>query len=88
MKTGKPTIYNSQELEPLRRLVAGARTELAELETDYTREKSRVDAVQAALFQRLRGHYQNRDRLRLAVEYRQKFLDSFIRDDTDEVEQA
>jgi DNA polymerase-3 subunit epsilon len=68
--------------------VAGARAQLAELETDFTKEKSRVDAVQAVLFRHLRGHYQKRDRLRLAVEYRQKFLDSFIRDSTDEVEQA
>ncbi len=68
--------------------MAGARAQLAELETDYTREKSRVDAVQAVLFRHLRGHYQKRDRLRLAVDYRQKFLDSFIRDSTDEVEQA
>ena len=70
------------------KLVAGARAQLAELETDFTKEKARVDAVQAVLFRHLRAHYQKRDRLRLAVEYRQKFLDSFIRDDTDEVEQA
>ncbi len=85
MKTGKTIIYSSQELEQLNQ---GARTQLAELETDFTKEKARVDAVQAVLFRRLRGHYQKRDRLRLAIEYRQKFLDSFIRDDTDEVEQA
>jgi DNA polymerase-3 subunit epsilon len=83
-----PIIYTSPELEQLRQLVAGARAQLAKLETDYTREKSRVDAVQAVLFRHLREHYQKRDRLRLAVEYRQKFLDSFIRDSTDEVEQA
>jgi hypothetical protein len=88
MKTKAPIIYASPELEQLRQLVAGARAQLAELETDFTKEKSRVDAVQAVLFRHLRGHYQKRDRLRLAVEYRQKFLDSFIRDDTDEVEQA
>jgi hypothetical protein len=87
MKT-TPIIYASPELEQLRQLVAGARAQLAELETNYTREKSRVDAVQAALFRHLRWHYQKRDRLRLAIEYRQKFLDSFIRDSTDEVEQA
>jgi hypothetical protein len=87
MKT-TPIIFVSPELEQLRQLVAGARAQLAELETDYTREKSRVDTVQAGLFRRLREHYQKRDRLRLAVEYRQNFLDSFIRDDTDEVEQA
>jgi DNA polymerase-3 subunit epsilon len=80
--------YANSEVEQLRQLVAGARAQLAELETDYTKEKSRVDAVQAVLFQRLRGHYQKRDQLRLAVEYRQKFLDSFVRDSTDEAEQS
>jgi hypothetical protein len=88
MKTTTPIIYTNPELEQLRQLVAGARAQLAELETDFTKEKSRMDAVQALLFRHLRGHYQKRDRLRLAVEYRQKFLDSFIRDSTDEVEQA
>lgn len=88
MKTNKPITSEIPELEQLHQLVAGVRAQLAELETDYTREKSRVDAVQAELFRHLRGHYQKRDRLRLAIEYRQKFLDSFVRDDTDEVEQA
>ena len=81
-------IHTSPESEPLLQLVAGARAQLAELEMDYTKEKSRVDAVQAVLFRHLREHYQKRDRLRLAVEYRQNFLDSFVRDSTDEVEQA
>jgi DNA polymerase-3 subunit epsilon len=85
---GNPVIYISPELEQLRQLVAGARAQLAELETDYTKEKSRVDAVQAVLFRLLREYCQKRDRLRLVVEYRQKFLDSFIRDSTDEAEQS
>src|SRR5580700_8957537 len=75
----KPIIYVSPELEQLRHFVAGARAQLAELETDYTKEKSRVDAVQAGLFRRLREHYQKRDRLRLMVDYRRKFLDSLTR---------
>ncbi len=79
MKTTSPIIYTSPELEQLRQLVAGARAQLAELETDYTKEKSRVDAVQAGLFRRLREHYQKRDRLRLTVDYRRKFLDSLTR---------
>ncbi len=79
-----PLIYTSPELEQLRQLVAGARAQLAELETDYTKEKSRVDAVQAVLFRRLRGHYQKRDRLRLTVDYRRKFLDSLTRGDRKE----
>ncbi len=56
-------IYVNPELEELRQLVSGARARLAELEVDYAREKSRVDAMQAALFRRLREHYQKRDRL-------------------------
>ena len=79
MKTTSPIIYASPEMEQLRQLVAGARAQLAELETDYTKEKSRVDSVQAILFRRLREHYQKRDRLRLTVDYRRKFLDSLTR---------
>jgi len=88
MKTATPIIYASPELEQLRQLVAGARAQLAELETDYTKEKSRVDAVQAVLFRLLREHYQKRDRLRLVIDYRQKFLKSLTRGDSEEAKQA
>src|SRR5665213_1193139 len=83
MKT-TPIIFVSPELEQLRQLVAGARAQLTELETDYTKEKSCVDAVQAVLFRQLREHYQKRDRLRLTVDYRRKFLDSLTRDNRQE----
>ena len=79
MKVANLAIFVSPELEQLRQLVAGARAKLAGLETDYTKEKSRVDAVQAVLFRHLREHYQKRDGLRLTVDYRQKFLDSITR---------
>ncbi len=88
METSKPIIYTDPELEQLRQLVAGARAQLAELETDYTKEKSRVDAVQAVLFRLLREHYQKRDRLRLTVDYRRKFLDSLTRGNPEEGKQA
>lgn len=67
------------ELGQLRQLVMAARARLAELEASFTKEKSRVDATQAILFRKLREHYQKRDRLRLIVEYRKKFLDSLVR---------
>jgi len=88
MKTANTVLYVSPELEQLRQLVAGARAQLAELETDYTKEKSRVDAVQAVLFRQLREHYQKRDRLRLTVDYRRKFLDSLTRGNAEEAKQA
>ena len=81
-------IYVNPELEELRQLVSGARARLAELEVDYAREKSRVDAMQAALFRRLREHYQKRDRLRLILDYRKKYLDSLVRGGEDEAKQA
>ncbi len=76
------------ELEQLRQLVAGARTRLAELEADFTKEKSRVDVMRAVLFRQLREHYQKRDRLRLVVDYRRKFLDSLMRGAEEEAKQA
>src|SRR2546425_597747 len=88
MKTTSPAIYSGRELEELRQLVACARSQLAELEVEYTKVKSRVDVVQAALFRHLREHYQKRDRLRLTVDYRRKFLDSLTRGDAGEAKQA
>jgi hypothetical protein len=88
MKAAAPIIHRNPKLAQLRRLVTAVRSRLAKLEAEFTREKSRLDAVQAALCQRLRERNQKRDRLRLAVHFRQKFLDSFVRDNTDEVEQA
>jgi DNA polymerase III epsilon subunit-like protein len=81
-------IYVNPELAQLRQLVASERARLAELETDYTREKSRVDAMQAILFRRLREHYQKRDRLGLIVEYRKKYLDSLVRGGDEEAKQT
>lgn len=81
-------IYVNPELEQLRRLVAGARARLAELEVTFTKEKTRVDVMQAALFRQLRGHYQKRDRLRLVIDYRQKFLESLLRGGEDDANQA
>ena len=81
-------IYLNPELEQLRQLVAGGRSRLAELEVDFTKEKSRVDVMQAVLFRQLREFYQQRDRLRLIVDYRRKFLDSLVRGGEEEAKQA
>jgi hypothetical protein len=81
-------IYVNPELEELRQLVSGTQARLADLEVDYAREKSRVDAMQAALFRRLREHYQKRDRLRLIFDYRKKYLDSLVRGGEEEAKQA
>jgi DNA polymerase-3 subunit epsilon len=81
-------IYINPELEQLRQLVAGARARLTELEVNFTKEKSRVDAMQAVLFRRLHEYYQKCDRLRLIVDYRKKYLASLIRGGEEEAKQA
>jgi hypothetical protein len=55
-------------------LVAAARSRLAEIETDYTRDHCAVEATQANLFNLVREHYQRRDRLRLIVDHRRRYL--------------
>ncbi len=81
-------VYVNPELERLRELVAGARARLAEQEVGFAKEKSHVDAMQAVLFRHLCEHYQRRDRLRLIVDYRKKFLDLLVRGGEEEASQA
>jgi DNA polymerase-3 subunit epsilon len=81
-------VYLNPELEELRRLVAGSRDHLAKLEVEYTREKSKVVALNAILFRRLRVHYEKRDRLKLIVDYRRKYLDSLLRGSDEEAEKV
>ena len=67
-------VYIHPEIAPLRNMVAAARSRLAEIETNYTRDRCAVEATQAKLFNLVREHYQRRDRLRLLVEHRCKYL--------------
>jgi len=79
-------IYINPELEELRRFVAGSRAYLASLEAKYTREKSKLNVLNATLFSRLRPHYEKRDQLKLVVDYRRKHLDSLLHGSDDEAE--
>ena len=47
-----------------------------------------MDALQATLFKRLGEHYRKRDRLRLLVGYRRKFLESLLARGEEEAEQV
>ena len=83
-------LYVNPELQRLRALVDVARGRLAELETGFTVEKAKVDALTARLFARLREHFQRRDRLRTVINYRRKYMDFLVRhgeEDAAKVEQ-
>jgi DNA polymerase III epsilon subunit-like protein len=81
-------VYVDPGLERLRALIAASRARLAELEAAYTSEKTNVSALQARIFQRLRRHFEERDRLRLVVNYRRTFLDTLLREGEEEAERV
>jgi DNA polymerase-3 subunit epsilon len=71
-------------LQQLCDLIAISRGRLAEHEAAYTSEKNRVAAFEARIFQRLRTHFEERDRLRLVVHYRKTFLDKLLAEGEEE----
>jgi DNA polymerase-3 subunit epsilon len=77
-------LYVNPELQRLRALVDAARARLAALEAGFTIEKAKVEAMKARLFARLRAHFQRRDRLRLVISYRRKYLESLVRQGEEE----
>ena len=81
-------LFTDPELEKLSALIQFSRTRLAELQAEYTTEKRSVDAVNATLFQRLRSHYQQRDSIKLVVNYRRIFLDTLINRGEEEAEEV
>jgi hypothetical protein len=79
---------NDLTLQKWRELVESARSLLAEVEATYTIEKAKVDSLQATLFKRLHVHCQERDRLRLIVDYHKQFLEAFLRQGENDVEKV
>lgn len=70
--------YRNPERETLNRLIEAARARLAELEVESVREHQAVAAIQSRLFVRLRSLYEQRDQLRLIIDYRRRYLDVLL----------
>lgn len=81
-------IFVDPSIEQLRQLVAAARSRLADLEASYMKDRHAVDLTQAAIFKLTRAHYQARDRLRLVIDYRSKYLKALLRSGEDEAAQV
>jgi DNA polymerase-3 subunit epsilon len=77
-------IYTHPDLQRLRGLVTASRARLADLEAAYTAEKNNVTAVQARLFQHLKKHHRERERLRLIISYRRTYLETLLREGEEE----
>jgi DNA polymerase III epsilon subunit-like protein len=71
-------VFQQSEIELYHRLVEAARVRLAELELEFGIEKSKVDSIRSRLFTALRAFYQERDRLRLLVQFRKAFIDRLL----------
>jgi DNA polymerase-3 subunit epsilon len=80
--------YCDPEFDRWKTLVSDARSLLASLEAELAKERAKVNQVQTELFLALRPAYQERDRLRLIVHYRQKFLDAILHKRPDEAHKA
>jgi DNA polymerase III epsilon subunit-like protein len=81
-------LFVDPEQEKLSSLIQFSRARLAEIQAEYTTEKRNVDALNAALFRRVRTHYQRRDSLKLVVNYRRLFLDTLIDRGEEEAEEV
>lgn len=81
-------VFVNPEIGTLRELIAAARAQLAELESGYMQDRHAVDLTQAAIFNRVRGHYQQRDRLKLVIDYRSLYLKTLLRSGEDEAAQV
>lgn len=81
-------LYINLEVAQLEKLIAQARSRLADLEAAYTKDRRAVDLMKATIFNLVRSHYQARDRLKLIVDYRQKYLNSLLRNGEDDAGQV
>lgn len=79
-------LYIDPDIARFQALIEIARSRLAELSAEFTTLKRDVDAVNAALFQRLISHYRRRDRLALLVKHRREFLETLLHEGEDEAE--
>lgn len=81
-------IFLNPEIEQFRQLISAARSRLAELEAQYTTDRHAVDFTRSVIFKSLRKYYQTRDRLRLIIDYRSKYLKILIRGGEEEAEEV
>lgn len=73
-------IYENLDIRRLNLLITAARERLADLEAIHATESNGVTSVQSKLFLLLKDLYKKRDRLKLVVAYRMRFVRSILTD--------
>ena len=72
------TIWSDPEADRLKPLVAGARSRLAEAQTELGILKAKVDGAGARIFEALRPLYEKRESLNLRIKFRRIFIDTLL----------
>ena len=72
----------ANQLRTLNNQISFEQNRLVEAEVHFSTEKRKVDSLRAELFNTLRKLCQERDRLRLVVQYRREYLDKNIKPDS------
>jgi DNA polymerase-3 subunit epsilon len=81
-------VYANPDVQRMKALIEAARQRLAALEAEYTALRQAITVTQARLFDALKELYRRRDRLRLRLEQRQKFLDTLLREGEEEAQRV
>ena len=81
-------IYVNPEIEQLRTFVANARSRLAEIEAQYSTDRSAVEFTRSIIFNSLRKYYQKRDQLRLVIDYRSRYLKILVQVGEEEADEV
>ena len=72
-------IFGEEQREYLKQMIESTREQLAHLEAEYTALKSHVDSFLSKIYYAIKDLRQERDNLKLRLEYRQLYLDELIR---------
>ena len=84
--TSQLTQYVDAALQELRRQVEKKRARLAKLQAAYTIDKRAVEVAQNILFRILSPHFRQRDKLRLRIHYRRRFLEKLLKGGEEEAQ--
>lgn len=81
-------VYINPTIQRLQQNITASRSRLADLEAQYTQDHHAIDVTRSTIFGLLKKHYQTRDRLRLVVQYRKKFLSVLMQGGEEEAQEV
>jgi DNA polymerase-3 subunit epsilon len=78
--------FSDIQIEEIKNKIQLAEDDLSGIESKYSSIKRNIDSVKGVLFNILREYYEERDRLKLIIKYRNEFIDKHLKGNTVESE--